>query len=163
MKFEIPSSLDGLDALGSTASDAGRGGVRRPPRRPGAGREGLTRLSELDALVQTGRTEQANIEQIASELHGQTAMLNGPEEGDGDGEPGDGGEIEETPAESEQQQQQPAPVVASLAAGENYVPPLPLIVPSRGPSVARPGMTSCPVVRMIRGVLSPGRVASVDR
>ncbi|AYF30782.1 hypothetical protein CSH63_25740 [Micromonospora tulbaghiae] len=39
-----------------------------------------------------------------------------------------------------------------------------LIVPSRGPSVARPGMTSCPCrTDDPGGVLSPGRVASVDR
>lgn len=38
-----------------------------------------------------------------------------------------------------------------------------LIVPSRGPSVARPGMTFCPCRVDDPGVLSPGRVASVDR
>ncbi|WDZ84024.1 major capsid protein [Micromonospora cathayae] len=96
---------------------------------PALDADGLARLRELAAFVQSMRTEQARIEQaaeqVASELDDLTATVHGaPEGGDGDGDEGNGGEAEEEPAEEtsteeapaeEPAQQQPTPVVASLA------------------------------------------------
>ncbi|MBC9004119.1 major capsid protein [Micromonospora aurantiaca (nom. illeg.)] len=134
MDFQIPSSLDGLDLDALTelenqavaAFDALRDDTALDA-------DGLARLRELAAFVQSVRTEQARIEQaaeqVASELDDLTATVHGaPEGGDGDGDEGDGGEAEEpaeetpaeepseeTPAEEPAQQPQPTPVVASLA------------------------------------------------
>ncbi|MFI7430721.1 major capsid protein [Micromonospora sp. NPDC049836] len=133
MDFQIPPSLDGLDLDALTelenqavaAFDALRDDTALDA-------DGLARLRELAAFVQSVRTEQARIEQaaeqVASELDDLTATVHGaPEGGDGDGDEGDGGEAEEEPAEEEPAeerpaeepeqpaQQQPTPVVASLA------------------------------------------------
>ncbi|SCL70451.1 hypothetical protein GA0070606_5403 [Micromonospora citrea] len=135
MDFEIPSSLDGLDLDALTElenqSVAAFDALRDDPSLDA---DGLARLRELAAFVQSVRTEQARIEQaaeqVAAELDDLTATVHGaPEHGDGDGDEGDGGEAEEEPAEEEPAeetpadetpaeepaQQQPTPVVASLA------------------------------------------------
>ncbi|WP_435586200.1 major capsid protein [Micromonospora aurantiaca (nom. illeg.)] len=135
MDFQIPSSLDGLDLDALTELEnqavAAFDALRDDPALDA---DGLARLRELAAFVQSVRTEQARIEQaaeqVASELDDLTATVHGvPDGGDGDGDEGDGGEAEEEPAEEEPAeetpaeepaaeepaQQQPTPVVASLA------------------------------------------------
>ncbi|MEV7267806.1 major capsid protein [Micromonospora aurantiaca] len=133
MDFQIPPSLDGLDLDALTELES-QAVVAFDALRddPALDADGLARLRELAAFVQSVRTEQARIEQaaeqVASELDDLTATVHGaPEGGDGDGDEGDGGEAEEEPAEEEPAeerpaeepeqpaQQQPTPVVASLA------------------------------------------------
>ncbi|MFD0786584.1 hypothetical protein ACFQZ8_22015, partial [Micromonospora azadirachtae] len=105
MDFQIPSSLDGLDLDALTELEnqavAAFDALRDDPALDA---DGLARLRELAAFVQSVRTEQARIEQaaeqVASELDDLTATVHGaPEGGDGDGDEGDGGEAEEEPAE----------------------------------------------------------------
>lgn len=135
MDFQIPPSLDGLDLDALTELESQAVAAFDALRDdPALDADGLARLRELAAFVQSVRTEQARIEQaaeqVASELDDLTATVHGaPEGGDGDGDEGDGGEAEEEPAEEEPAeeapaeepaaeepaQQQPRPVVASLA------------------------------------------------
>ncbi|MFU8849432.1 major capsid protein [Micromonospora sp. SL1-18] len=135
MEFEIPSSLDGLDLDALTEMENQAVAAFDALRDDAAlDADGLARLRELAAFVQSVRAEQARIEQaaeqVASELDDLTATVHGvPEGGDGDGDEGDGGEAEEEPAEEEPAEetpaeepaaeapapQQPTPVVASLA------------------------------------------------
>ncbi|MEU0151532.1 major capsid protein [Micromonospora fulviviridis] len=135
MDFQIPPSLDGLDLDALTELESQAVAAFDALRDdPALDADGLARLRELAAFVQSVRTEQARIEQaaeqVASELDDLTATVHGaPEGGDGDGDEGDGGEAEEEPAEEEPveetpaeetpveepAQQQPTPVVASLA------------------------------------------------
>ncbi|WP_349876186.1 major capsid protein [Micromonospora sp. HUAS YX12] len=133
MDFQIPPSLDGLDLDALTELESQAVAAFDALRDdPALDADGLARLRELAAFVQSVRTEQARIEQaaeqVASELDDLTATVHGaPEGGDGNGDEGDGGEAEEEPAEEEPAeerpaeepeqpaQQQPTPVVASLA------------------------------------------------
>ncbi|MCW3838556.1 major capsid protein [Micromonospora yasonensis] len=130
MDFQIPPSLDGLDLDALTELESQAVAAFDALRDdPALDADGLARLRELAAFVQSVRTEQARIEQaaeqVASELDDLTATVHGaPEGGDGDGDEGDGGEAEEEPAEEtpaeepaaeEPAPQQPTPVVASLA------------------------------------------------
>ncbi|MFG1660698.1 major capsid protein [Micromonospora chersina] len=135
MDFQIPPSLDGLDLDALTELENQAVGAFDALRDdPALDADGLARLRELAAFVQSVRTEQARIEQaaeqVASELDDLTATVHGaPEGGDGDGDEGDGSEAEEEPAEEtpaeevpadetpveEPAQPQPTPVVASLA------------------------------------------------
>ncbi|WP_262285925.1 major capsid protein [Micromonospora sp. MA102] len=135
MDFQIPPSLDGLDLDALTELESQAVAAFDALRDdPALDADGLARLRELAAFVQSVRTEQARIEQaaeqVASELDDLTATVHGaPVGGDGDGDEGDGGEAEEEPAEEtpteetpteeapaeEPAQQQPTPVVASLA------------------------------------------------